>query len=483
KMANSLLFDIHDKVPNVSGGIVLREQISTTAVEYLNALSKDAGNNYQLRRELADGYARLAADEFAGSEAAPRPSGRTSLEAANRALALLEGMPATELALASVTEAKLRDRRCTLLRQASQLEAARTDCERAVALLSCSADHREQCQNRVFDQSHLADVLVALRDWPGTERALAGMRRDSETLRSGGDASLYDANLLVAGLQEARMTHLRRSAQEAVPILRTLLPMAERLGAQTHLTPSDLYGLYSYYEMFARCMRAAGMGPVEERIEFDRKALVFARRRAELDPGDVVAQLASAELPAYLARDSEIIDPAAAARSYREAIESLTRRPDLVATNVGPKVALYVAGENAVRFFLRTQQTATAVECARRVSAVMCPAMFLKLDVPRSADVVKLQGLWWAAVEASGQKASSAGELWAEALRDAETGLRVAANDPTMRASAAFVLEGQEAESYRERARALWRDLAVAYPKNDFIRKRAAGLVVEHTGN
>jgi hypothetical protein len=230
KLANSLLFDIHDKVPNGPGGIVLRERISTTAVEYLDALSKEAGNNYQLRRELADGYVRLVSAEFAGREAAPRPGGKSSLDTANRALALLEGMPKPELALASVTEAKLRDRRCAVLRQASRLEAAKSDCERAVALLPCSAARANECQSRIFALAHQSDVLIALRDWPGSERAIASMRLDSETLRSTGETALYDSNVLVAGLQEARMMSVERSAQDAVTILRRLLPIAEKLG-------------------------------------------------------------------------------------------------------------------------------------------------------------------------------------------------------------------------------------------------------------
>jgi hypothetical protein len=96
--------------------------------------------------------------------------------------------------------------------------------------------------------------------------------------------------------------------------------------------------------------------------------------------------------------------------------------------------------------------------------------------------VIDLQGLWWAAFEASGQKASSAGRLWAQALRDAEAGLQGTAHDAMMQASAAFVFEGQQTEPYRERARALWRDLGAAYPQNDFIAKRLAGVAVEHTG-
>jgi hypothetical protein len=479
KLANSLLLDIHDKVPNVPGGIALREQLSTTAVEYLDALSKEAGNNYQLRRELADGYVRLASDEFAGSQAGPRPGGRSSLETTNRALALLARMPAPELALASVTEAKLRDRRCSLLRQAARLEAAKPDCERAVDLLPCSAAQPEQCQSRVFALSHQAEVLIGLRDWPTAERAIAAMRRDSETLRSAGRDTLYESNLLVGGLEEARIRHLQQNPRDSVAILRRLLPVAEKLAAHSQLSPAELYALFEYYEMLPRCMRAARLGPAQERMALDRKAVAFARRRAQLDPDDVVAQLAAADTLGALARDSESVEPADAERSYRQAIKSLAR-PDLMTINVGPKVSLYVVGQNAIRFFLFRKEPASAVECARRISTVMSPAIFLKLNLPRSEDVVNLQGVWWATFEASSQNAGSAGELLAQALRDAEAGLRAAPNDAMMKASAALVFEGQQAETYHDRARALWRELAATYPQNDFIFKRAAGVSVEH---
>ena len=72
RLANSLVFDADDKGSHSSGGIELREQISSTAVEYLDALSKEAGKNYALRRELAAGYLRLAAAQYAGAR---RPRG------------------------------------------------------------------------------------------------------------------------------------------------------------------------------------------------------------------------------------------------------------------------------------------------------------------------------------------------------------------------------------------------------------------------
>jgi hypothetical protein len=121
----------------------------------------------------------------------------------------------------------------------------------------------------------------------------------------------------------------------------------------------------------------------------------------------------------------------------------------------------------------------------------MNPALFLKLDLPRSPEAIELQALWWTATEASEEKLSSAAELWKEAECAAQAGLRAAADDGMMQATAAFVFEGraaslsaagleQEAASYRQQAQSLWSRLNASHPQNDFIAKRCAGVKMEH---
>jgi hypothetical protein len=122
---------------------------------------------------------------------------------------------------------------------------------------------------------------------------------------------------------------------------------------------------------------------------------------------------------------------------------------------------------------------------------VINPALFLKLDLPRSPEAIQLQALWWTATEASAQHLSSAAGLWQEAGSAADAGLRAAGDDGMMQATAAFVFEGlagslsaagrqQAAASYSQRAQSLWRRLNAAHPQNDFIAKRCAGVKIEH---
>jgi hypothetical protein len=317
------------------------------------------------------------------------------------------------------------------------------------------------------------------------------LRRALETHRASGDERFSDSNLLIAGIHEANIADLRDGSPAQVEICRRLRPIAERLGARTQLRPEELYALYRYYLLFPSFLQKTGEGTSEERIELDRKGLAFARRRAALDPADVFAQFAVGDMLERLAREYEPVDPDETARLIREAIEPFVQHPDVVAHNLAPRVSLFVTGRFGMRFFLRAGQPREALKLARRASAAMNPALFLKLDLPRSPEAIQLQALWWTATEASEEKLSSAAALWKEAGSAAEEGLRAAGDDGMMQATVAFVFEGQagslsalgqeqEGASYRQRAQSLWRRLNAAYPQNDFIAKRCAGVNIDH---
>jgi hypothetical protein len=317
------------------------------------------------------------------------------------------------------------------------------------------------------------------------------IRRALETQQASGDGRFSDSNVLVAGIHEANIADLRGATPAAVGICRQLRPTAERLGGRAQLRPEELFALFRYYVLFSRFLQRTGEGTSEERIELGRKALGFARRRAALDPADVMAQFAVGEILDRLAREYEWVDPNETARLIQEAIEPFVQHPDLVAHNVAPKVSLFVGARFGIRFFLRTRQPGEALKLARRASAAINPALFLKLDLPRSPQAIQLQALWWTATEASEQHLSSAAGLWRDADSAAEAGLRAAGDDGMMQATAAFVFEGwadslsaagqrQEVASYRQKAQSVWRRLNAAYPQNEFIAKRCAGVKIEH---
>src|SRR5262249_19807255 len=68
KLANSLMFEIHDSIKDLSGATPARKILVDRAVEYLDSLSREANGDPALQSELAAAYDRLGdVLGFAGS--------------------------------------------------------------------------------------------------------------------------------------------------------------------------------------------------------------------------------------------------------------------------------------------------------------------------------------------------------------------------------------------------------------------------------
>ena len=59
KLANSLIFDIHDSIQNLPGSTPARKILLEEAVQYLDSLSRESSDDVSLQRELAKAYQRI----------------------------------------------------------------------------------------------------------------------------------------------------------------------------------------------------------------------------------------------------------------------------------------------------------------------------------------------------------------------------------------------------------------------------------------
>jgi eukaryotic-like serine/threonine-protein kinase len=59
KLANSLIFEVHDSIENLPGATATRKLIMDRAVQYLDSLAKDAGGDSSLERDLGAAYKRI----------------------------------------------------------------------------------------------------------------------------------------------------------------------------------------------------------------------------------------------------------------------------------------------------------------------------------------------------------------------------------------------------------------------------------------
>ena len=58
-MAQAFIFDFHDEIAPLDGSMPARELLVENALEYLEVIAKEAGDNFELRRVLADSYDKL----------------------------------------------------------------------------------------------------------------------------------------------------------------------------------------------------------------------------------------------------------------------------------------------------------------------------------------------------------------------------------------------------------------------------------------
>ncbi len=491
RLANVMLFDIHDRVEAMPGSTDLRETVSARAVEYLDALSKDAGRNYGLRRELAAGYVRLTSAHWRKYETAPSRDRESMLAMLDRALALLANMPASEKAAAALTEAQLLNRRGQLLAQSSKYEAARADFERALTIAGCTAPGRELCESRINALQYLVRLCLPPNDWQRMQLLLGEIRLTLTTYRQFGNETFHDWNQLSAVYLETQRLELQHLYKEAGELMQGALPIAERLQKRRPLPSEALSELARLYQSLGRLLVTMEQGTPAERIALFQKAAEFAQERVNLDSADSAAYFELGDIQGEMALAYEHIDLNEAVRRLHGSIETLLARPEVAASTLEPRILFYSNGQDAIRFLLRVDRTDDAVAIARRISSVISPALFLKLDLPRSEDAQYIQALWWAASEADQERVAGAPQLWLRAVHESQQALAHHPQDAIVQASAAFSFEGwaawlaengreSEAEPFRRESQSLWARLSGAFPDNMFLRTRVQGIRDSH---
>lgn len=86
RLAQRLLFEVHDEIGGVLGGTKARERLGAIAVQFLEGLERDYGRDPELAWELLNAYARLG--QSLGGAVSSVGDTASALQFANRALAM-----------------------------------------------------------------------------------------------------------------------------------------------------------------------------------------------------------------------------------------------------------------------------------------------------------------------------------------------------------------------------------------------------------
>ena len=95
KLANTMLFQLHDEMALDAGSLKSREMLVKTSLEYLDALYQQGGSDPRLQEELANAYIKVASIQGSDTEA-NRGNFAGALDSYARAIALLNPLMATD---------------------------------------------------------------------------------------------------------------------------------------------------------------------------------------------------------------------------------------------------------------------------------------------------------------------------------------------------------------------------------------------------
>jgi len=95
KLANTMLFQLHDEMAQDAGSLKSREMLVKTSLDYLDSLYQQGGADRQLQEELASAYIKVASIQGSDTEA-NRGNYAGALDSYSRAIALLTPLLAND---------------------------------------------------------------------------------------------------------------------------------------------------------------------------------------------------------------------------------------------------------------------------------------------------------------------------------------------------------------------------------------------------
>lgn len=295
KLANSLIFQIHDSVQNLPGATPTRKLILDQALEYLDNLAKESAGDVSLQRELASAYTRVATLQGIASES-NLGQGNEGLVSFGKALTIRDAIAKTDpnnskdqLELAAAHRLMAR-----MIATAGKSGASEQN-EQALAitaqLLKVDAGDFDTLRERAVEFELAADM----EDDPTA--AIAGYRSSlsisqQQLKENPQDKRLQLGIALVSTKMGSQLAQLD-SRDEALQVNQSALDALQTLAKdQTNIR-------YSRELAFAWAFRGQillGNGNAPAAVAANRRALQIAEAMAKNDPQNVALQL---DLAAY----------------------------------------------------------------------------------------------------------------------------------------------------------------------------------------
>ncbi len=470
RLAEKLLFEVHDEIGNALGGSRARAKLGEIAVEYLESLAGHQTRDPELAWELMNAYSRLA--QSRGGAPSSLGDTKSASQLATKALALgaivenagpdderLDKLFAAYDALAPIfaeagRPAEQREAVDRMLQLAPRLQPLRE--AQALKRLAYSFDERNMPQQAAETWARALAVLRNLRDTAATRSETAAQLASTLVGYGRAQALAGDFNGAVSSLQES--TGLLQGRAAAVP--------------QGAKSARQLYWTYiALGDAFGSPVRFS-MGRTADAVRQYQNAQTVAEKLMKADPANEMAKL---DFARALSREG-----AAVAASQPAAALALLERAYDVAAHTSPND--YSGLES--RFTCLTSSVPPLVQLGRfeRARGYVSEARRLVKQMRMQRSAVDDKNL----LEAETILLYATGHRW-EALREVEKHLSLLPNDtrPVLNENFARIellerlraysanLDTQTCAAASLQLVRIWTDLRAKYPGSMFIRRQA----------
>lgn len=289
RLANSFMFEVHDAVADLPGGLPVRQLVAKRAAEYLDSLAAEAQNDVALQRELAAANTRLA-DILGGGGV----SNLGDLEQAERRYAqalelrqALASRPGAELAdIDGLAQARVLVSRFLILR--GELARSEASAQAAVdGLLQAPGVHAGNVATAYHQLGFVQARRGRIRD------ALASLEEATYRAKQQVNAAPQDtreiARLARIAIDYGEQLQAARRHAEAVTTLRDAQALVEGLITREPLNPRYQYTLMLALSFEGASHDAEGRFP--EAIDRLTRATAIGEELVRAEPGDINGRL------------------------------------------------------------------------------------------------------------------------------------------------------------------------------------------------
>jgi len=290
KLANSLLFELHDSIKDLPGSTPARKLLVTRALEYLDSLSQEAKGDVSLQRELAVAYLKIG--DVQGQPRQANLGDRAGAEVSYRkALAIREALVAADPANAELRRdlvvgyGKLSD----LLRDkgdvAGAMELSGTQMASVEAVYK--ADPANPANRTLFATYRMDHGYKQATVGGDREGGLENLRQGSALLEELANERPQDQYVhRILGLSYSRTAEILQTNPDGRADALTLYKKA--LSVKQALLASDPnnadYQRLVSYDQFEIGSLLKDMGEMRQAITWDKEALSAFEKLAAADP-------------------------------------------------------------------------------------------------------------------------------------------------------------------------------------------------------